>query len=137
MPIIDLDKNGEPNKNRPIFPGFKAAFGIEWEAAPFQTIEIPDGEIEKFVFLDDAHQRVYKTVDIYAERILKALRTEDQTPDIWFVIIPEVIYKNCRPLSTIKKDLRVEAKNKMPDHARGRTGLEFDLQRNDCEQIVD
>lgn len=109
LPIIDLDKNGKPKENRPLFPGFKAAFGIEWDATPFQTIVIPDGEIEKYVFLDDAHQRVYKTVDVYAERILSALSTEDQTPDIWFVIIPEIIYKNCRPLSKINKELRIEA----------------------------
>lgn len=113
LPIIDLDKDGELKKTRPVFPGFKAAFGIEWDSRPFQTIVIPDEEIEKSAFLDDAHQRVYKTVDVYAERIKRAIDTEDQNPDIWFVVIPEIIYENCRPQSKIKKDLQVEAGDKM------------------------
>lgn len=108
-PILDLDAEGVLKENRPLFPGFKAAFGIEWDSDPFQTVIIPEGEIEKYVYLDDAHQRVFKTVDVYAQRIINALSSEDQTPDIWFVVIPEIIYKNCRPLSTIKKELQVEA----------------------------
>src|ERR1044072_815277 len=108
-PIMDLDDKGRIKENRPLFPGFKAAYGIEWNPDPFQTVVIPDGEIEKYVYLDDAHQRVYKTVDVYAQRILNALSKEDKTPDIWFVVIPEIIYKNCRPLSKIKKELLVEA----------------------------
>src|ERR1044071_3334753 len=54
-PIIDFDKKGRPKTFRPIFPGFKSAFGIEWDPEPFHTIVIPDGEIEQHVFLDDAH----------------------------------------------------------------------------------
>lgn len=112
-PIIDLDKDGVLKKHRPVFPGFEAAFGIKWDAKPTQQITIRDGEIEKVVFLDDAHQRVYKTVDVFAERILNALRNEDSKPDIWFVIIPEDIWKNCRPLSTIEKQFKVEAIERM------------------------
>lgn len=126
LPIIDLDNEGNLKKTRPVFPGFKAAFGIEWSISPFQTIVIPDGEIEKSAFLDDPHQRVYKTVDVFAERIKKSIDTEDQNPDIWFVIIPELVYENCRPLSKIKKDLQVEAKTKMsPSRAKSTDAAPF------------
>lgn len=119
-PIIDLDEKGHPKDNRPLFPGFQTAFDVRWDSDPFQTIIIPDGEIEKFVYLDDPHQRVFQTVDIYANRILDAKDKEDQTPDLWFVVIPEVIYKNCRPLSKIKKELVVHAEKTIsPSRAKG------------------
>ncbi len=132
-PIIDLDDKGQIKENRPLFPGFKAAFGVEWTSDPFQTIVIPDGEIEKYVYLDDPYQRVFQTVDVYASRITEAIDREDQTPDIWFVVIPEEIYKNCRPLSKIKKELVVEAEKTISPHrAKGTDTFLFPEEEQDA-----
>src|SRR5919112_1759521 len=64
-PIIDLDKEGAPRIHRPMYPGFEAAFGIPWDVKPVLEIVIPDGELEKHLFLDDKHKRVYETVEVY------------------------------------------------------------------------
>lgn len=113
-PIYDRnEKDNTVKPHRPFFPGFEAAFRIPWSPEPVLEIEIDADEIDKYVYLDDAHQRVYKTVDVYSQKILTANKEEDEKPDIWFVIIPEKISKNCRPQSKIAKELRVEAENKM------------------------
>lgn len=112
-PIIDLDKNGNPSPHRPFFPGFETAFRIPWEPEPVWKIETTDEEIEQYVYLDDKHQRVYKTVEVYSSKILKAIREEEANVDLWFVIIPEKVWKKCRPKSTVEKVLRIAAENKM------------------------
>jgi len=86
---------------------------------PALEIEIPESELLSNVYLDDKYQRSYRTVDIYASRILNASRTEDVTPDIWCVIIPEYVYQYCRPKSVVPTELQIRAKTRMsPRKAR-------------------
>jgi hypothetical protein len=63
--------------------------------------------------LDDKHHRVYKTVDLYSNKIQTAIREEETKVDIWFVIIPDEIKRYCRPKSFIEKELRKETKERM------------------------
>lgn len=112
-PIFDLDKNGLPQVHRPFFPGFEAAFNISWDPEPALEIVIPDGELEKHLYLDDRYKRVYETVEVYSERILSARRKEEVTPDIWFVIVPELLWQKCRPKSTVEAAKRQKAEDKM------------------------
>jgi hypothetical protein len=114
--------NDPPERARPMFPGFKAAFGIPWTPEPSIRIEIPADEIHSSVRVDDKHQRVYKTVDCYSRRILDALRKEDISVDIWFLIIPDEVYKYCRPMSEVEEENRIHAEFKMSAKA-GRRGL--------------
>lgn len=113
-PIYDRnEKDNSLKPHRPFFPGFEAAFRIPWNSQPLLQIEIENSEIDQYVYLDDAHQRVYKTVDVFSQKILDAFKEEEEKPDIWFVIIPEKISKYCRPQSKVAKDLQVKAENKM------------------------
>jgi hypothetical protein len=117
FPIIDLDDAGKPQMNRPFFPGFEEAFKIPWRPKPIKEIVIPDGELEKHLYLDDSYKRVFETVEVYSERILKAKREDDAAVDIWFVIIPEDVYKLCRPKSVVASSQRVEAEGRMKPHS--------------------
>ena len=112
-PIFDLDKDGNPRLNRPFFPGFEAVFRVPWKPHPVKEIVIPDGEIEKHLYLDDSYRRVFETVEVYTERILRAKREDDASVDMWFVVIPEEVYKFCRPKSIVSSSLRVETEGKM------------------------
>ena len=114
--------NDPPQQARPMFPGFKAIFGIPWPSEPAIRIEIPADEIRSSLRLDDKHQRVYKTVDCYSSRLLEALREEDVSVDIWFLIIPDDVYKYCRPMSIVEEEIRIEARFKMSAKA-GRKGI--------------
>lgn len=96
-----------PSAFRPPFPGFEAVFGIPWEPRPSVALVIPQDELSQAVHTDDAHQRVYRTVDSYAKRILKAKREEESPADLWFVVVPDEVYKYCRPRSFVEKALRV------------------------------
>lgn len=99
---------------RPPFPGFEAVFRIPWDIKPVLTLHVSEQEINSTVLLDDKYQRVYKTVELFSSRIIAAKKNEDTTPDIWFVIIPDVVYKYCRPNSTVESPARIEAESKMP-----------------------
>lgn len=92
---------------RPLFPGFEAAFNARLSEGPVLEYEVPEDKLREHAHNADRHQRVYRTVNMYADRILKAIRTEDIHPDIWFVVIPEYVYQNCRPQSVIPQDLRI------------------------------
>lgn len=111
LPIIDTDKFGNSLIHRPYFPGFEAAFRIPWQSRALEVV-IPDGELEKYLYLDDRYNRVYKTVSVYTERILNSTRQEEAPVDIWFVIIPEAVWQKCRPRSVVEAALKIEEKEK-------------------------
>jgi hypothetical protein len=92
---------------RPLFPGFETAFNTRLAQFPVLEYEVPEQKLREHAHNADRHQRVYRTVNMYADPILNALRTEDVRPDIWFVVIPEYVYLNCRPKSVIPQDLKV------------------------------
>lgn len=98
---------------RPAFPGFETVFRIPWGLNPALSIVVPDAEIQRSVLVDDAHQRVYRTVGIFASRILDALKNEDAGVDVWFVIIPDIIQQNCRPNSRIPSNESIQADVRM------------------------
>jgi hypothetical protein len=104
-------KNAAEALFRPIFPGFQTAFGVPWNPEPQITVTIPregPGSLSSVLYLGDRHQRVYKTVDLFAEKIAAAARQEEDVVDVWFVIVPDEIYKYCRPLSTVEPRLRLD-----------------------------
>lgn len=103
----------------PLFPGFEAVFKIPWSPEAALEIVLSDSDIDRHLYLDDKYQRVYKTVEIYADGILDAIKHEDITPDIWFIVIPDRVHKYCRPKSIVEPEIRVASKNRMlPKRAR-------------------
>jgi hypothetical protein len=104
---------------RPPFPGFEAVFRIPWNPQPTLEIEVPETDLSGTLRLDDSHQRVYKTVDVYSSRIIAAIQQEETQIDVWFVVIPDDVHKYCRPLSRVEPGLQMEAASKMSlKHAR-------------------
>lgn len=98
-PVIERDSDELFLLSHPPYPGFEAAFRIPWNPVPLLELEIQRNELNKCLYLLNKHQRVYKTVDLYAERILKALKDEDVKVDLWFVVVHDDVYKYCRPQS--------------------------------------
>ncbi len=98
---------------RPPFPGFEAIFRIPWEPKPTLEIQVPHEDLFNAIYIDDKHQRVYKTVDLYEKEIVESLRQEESSVDIWFVIVPDIVYKYCRPQSHVETDLRISPEYRM------------------------
>ncbi len=97
----------------PSFPGFQAAFRTLWEPTPTVQLIVPAYELDSVVRLDDQHQRVYKTVDVYSRRIIRSIDEDEVAVDMWFVIVPDEVYKYCRPESTIVSAERIHAENSL------------------------
>lgn len=112
--IQGLISNDPPERARPPFPGFEAVFHIPWNPQATFEIQISDEELNRYIFLDDKYQRVYKTVEMYSESIIKAIRQEEAEVDIWLVVVPDNVYKYCRPKSYVEVDLQIQADSEMP-----------------------
>ena len=111
-PIYDIVDPSQPIDARPPFLGFETIFRIPLPAKPVIELSIPADEIAGCVYLEEPYQRVYKTVDLFSSRIIKAINQEDAQVDIWLVVIPEEILKYCRPKSVVEPDLRIRSKAK-------------------------
>jgi hypothetical protein len=101
----------KPSTARPFFPGFEAVFKTNWKPTPGIAIEIPEEEINKCIYIKESHQRVFETVTLFSEKIIKALQQEETIVDIWFVIIPDDVYKYCRPQSKVESNLSIKSKS--------------------------
>jgi hypothetical protein len=93
--------NPRPTHDRPLYPGFEAVFGVKWNPVPVLELPIDPQNLTKILTIDDLHQRIYGTVSLFEEQILAALRSEEEKPDVWFVIVPDSVYQRCRPKSNV------------------------------------
>jgi hypothetical protein len=106
-PIISATTDSE-SLYRPFFPGFQTVFGVRWSPTPQIEIPIDPDELAKRIRIGNSHQRVFRTVSLFADAIIEAKRKEDVQVDVWFVIVREDVEKYCRPLSTVESSIRVE-----------------------------
>ncbi len=95
-------------ESHPAFPGFEAVYGIPWNPNAALEIALDADQLRKCYSTADGHKRVFSTVALYADAIIKARQEEDRTVDIWFVIIPDEVYRYCRPQSNVPLALQVE-----------------------------
>jgi len=85
------------------FPGFEAAFREEWDPEPRVTCQIDEDALAKALTNPDDYQRVFDIVEIYAQPIRRWIAEEDPKVAFWFVVIPEEVWKTCRPQSKIMR----------------------------------
>lgn len=93
------------NVTRPMFPGFEAVFDCKWDAESIVYKEVTNSEIGKLLFNDSTHKRTYDLVTLFIDKIIAANKNDDDKVDIWFVVVPDEIYKYCRPNSILPKEL--------------------------------
>jgi hypothetical protein len=93
------------NITRPMFPGFEAVFGCKWESQNVIFKEVTDEEIGKYLYNASTHKRTYDLVTLFIDKIIAANKNDEERVDLWFVIVPDEIYKYCRPNSTLPKEL--------------------------------
>lgn len=93
------------NITRPMFPGFEAVFGCKWESQNMVFKEVTDEEIGKHLYNASTHKRTYDLVTLFIDKIISAKKNDEERVDVWFVIVPDEIYKYCRPNSVLPKEL--------------------------------
>lgn len=94
---------------RPPYLGFEEIFRIPVAPSPVVSLTVPEPELLRSVNLDDRHQRVFETVSLFADQLRDAHRQRDIKPDLWFVVIPDIVWENCRPRSRVPAATRVPA----------------------------
>jgi hypothetical protein len=81
----------------PAWPGFQAAFGASVPALPIAEITLDSTEIESAIKKANRTDAVRSAVLIYENAIKEYLRTEERRPDVWVVVVPDVVFKYGRP----------------------------------------
>jgi hypothetical protein len=107
------------NLTRPMFPGFEAVFNCKWESDNIVFKEVSNVEIDNLLYNENTHKRTFDLVSLFLEKIVDANKNADENIDIWFVVVPDEIYRYCRPNQTLPKELvktkrlitKTEAKN--------------------------
>lgn len=91
------------NPNHTIFPGFEAVFGVEWPSKPATWLEIDATELAHAIRIEDRHQAIHKAVSLYSDLIASHLRDGSESAiDLWMAVVPEDVYKYCRPQSKVE-----------------------------------
>jgi hypothetical protein len=93
----------EADVARPFFPGLEAAFGVFINFDAVQQIDVDPNSIVDFLKYTDNHQRVFHLSKLYADKLHKYLNEEHTNVSVWFVAIPDEIYRYGKPKSKIPK----------------------------------
>lgn len=92
---------GKDERIWPFFPGFEATFNCKLPVNPTFTHTLDDEILDEISRRYDQHDRVGSIVDLYLDGI-KKISSRDEEPKIIICIVPEIIFKNCRPQSRIQ-----------------------------------
>lgn len=112
-------------KNRPHlsdFPGLQEAFGIRIDPAKLTTYEIGTDELHSCIATENAHEAVSKTTSLFLDQISRHDRDEESVVDVWVIVVPEVVFENCRPEKVKRRKLDLE-----PGQFRKRQSQRADL----------
>lgn len=96
--------------NHTIFPGFQAVFGVEWPSEPATWLSIDANELARVIRMEDRHQGIHKAVSLYSGAIIDHLREGSEADvDLWMAVVPEDVYRYCRPKSKVERAEREKA----------------------------
>lgn len=90
------------------FPGFESIFRARWSRTPVIEIPVSAAEISRRIRISDRHRAIYETVSLFEWPIRRRLREDDVEVDVWFVVIPDEVWRLGRPLSRVMASERVE-----------------------------
>ncbi|QDO98008.1 hypothetical protein FNB15_12330 [Ferrovibrio terrae] len=81
------------------FPGLEEALSITFndDATTFHSIS--ESELEQATLIINHHEAVSKTASLYANVAISHLANDERTVDVWLLVVPEIVYERCRPLS--------------------------------------
>lgn len=97
-PILDA-----PNDNYrlwPPYPGFQVAYNQAFPELPIWSYEIDEEEMLIASKLSDPHQRSFEVVEMYLKG-LEIAHKLDENLGVAICIVPDEVWKNCRPESQV------------------------------------
>ena len=91
------------------FPGFREAFHADWPIEPaFVIDDLDPTELDRLLRIGNRHEAIRSTVDLYVNRLIAENNRREHPPALWFVVIPESVYKLGRPRSKVPTHERVK-----------------------------
>lgn len=99
----------DPNRHRawPPFPGFDVAFGAKWPN-PVRSFQVDSGRLSDASRKADKLDRAYSVANLYLEP-LNRLSKLDMRPALAICVVPDEVYENCRPTSSVALDKRSDS----------------------------
>ena len=90
------------------FPGFAEAFSTPWSSKPHHVIDTIDpDDLASTLRIENRHEAVKNAVSMYVDAMIQAHDRLENPPKLWFVVIPEEVYRLGRPKSVIPKSERI------------------------------
>jgi hypothetical protein len=130
--------NSEMTIGSPNFPGLESTFGISVNFENIVQIDVKMDEINTFLKYTDSHQRVHNLVNLYVEPLVKYSEVEEMPIDVWFVVIPEDIFKFGRPNSKIpKSDDNVQIGLNKLERSTDQLSLFFQEEKNELKKAYE
>lgn len=90
------DDNGSIKSWAPSWPGLKASFNISLPKT-IPIIKVDSAEVESSIKKNNRADAIRTTVLLFANAIRKYLRNEEHHPDVWIVMLPDVVFRYGRP----------------------------------------
>ncbi len=84
----------------PIFPGFEAAFHCKWPKRETKRYILDETKLLDYVSNQDPNKRAWDVNNYYLEGIRTVLEGDEKI-DVVLCLVPEIVYKNCRPESRL------------------------------------
>ena len=104
-----------PNENQrlwPPFPGFEAAFCSQWSSQPVRSYQIGGDRLTEISRRQDEYERTFEVVNCYLKEFEKAAKL-DENIGVAICIVPDEIWKNCRPESRVENPTGQKVSAKM------------------------
>lgn len=95
-PRTEREKEFRPHLSD--FPGLEEAYGITIDPDRLVTYPLQLDDIEDSTLLENHHEAVQKTVDLFLDPLLQHCREEERDIDVWLLVTPEIVFERCRPL---------------------------------------
>jgi len=92
-----VDRDGAPVQWAPAWPGFETCFGVALPDKGSSEIQIDAAKIDAAIKRSNRADAVRTTVMLFAEAIRTHRQNEERQPDVWLVIVPDVVFKYGRP----------------------------------------
>lgn len=91
----------DPSRHRawPPYPGYEVAFGARWPS-PTRSYSVDAGKLSEASRKADKHDRAFEVTNLYMEQVSR-LGKLDSRPALAICIVPDEVFENCRPKSTV------------------------------------
>jgi len=95
-----MPSEGADERLWPAFPGFEVAFHAQLSSSFAREEELDLAELERLSLIGDPYRRAGEIVDRYLGALQRVARS-DLAPRVWICVVPDDVYRRCRPESVI------------------------------------